>query len=67
MTSPSAPARRTKRSRWWLETLLVVWLAWVYDAITNLAPLRVHAALAHARGVLPGRAVAGDRAGALAR
>jgi len=29
-----------------------VWLAWVYDATTNLAPLRVHAALAHARGVL---------------
>jgi hypothetical protein len=29
-----------------------VWLAWVYDATTNLAPVRVHAALAHARGVL---------------
>ena len=41
-----------RRSRWWVEALLVVWLAWVYDATTNLAPLRVHAALVHARGVL---------------
>ena len=29
-----------------------MWLAWVYDSTTNLAPLRVHAALAHARSVL---------------
>ena len=29
-----------------------MWLAWVYDATTNLAPLRVHTALVHARGVL---------------
>ena len=29
-----------------------MWLAWVYDFTTNLAPLRVHAALAHARSVL---------------
>ena len=29
-----------------------MWLAWVYDATTNLAPLRVHVALAHARSVL---------------
>ena len=60
--SPSAvaPAARAeplapepvKRSPWWLELLLVAWLAWVYDATTNLAPLRVHAALAHARGLL---------------
>jgi hypothetical protein len=40
------------RSRWWVEALLVVWLAWVYDSMTNLAPVRVHAALANARGVL---------------
>jgi hypothetical protein len=32
--------------------LLVAWLAWVYDTMTDLAPVRVHAALAHARGVL---------------
>lgn len=29
-----------------------MWLAWVYDAINNLAPLRLHAALAHAQGLL---------------
>ncbi len=46
----SAP--EVKRSRWWLEALLLVWLAWVYDATTNLAPVRVHTALDHARGVL---------------
>lgn len=30
----------------------MAWLAFVYDAITNLAHLRLHAALANARGVL---------------
>ena len=35
-----------------MEALLLVWLAWVYDATTNLAPVRVHTALDHARGVL---------------
>ena len=40
------------RSRWWLEALTIVWLCWVYDAITNLAPLRLHVALGHARGIL---------------
>ncbi len=47
---PAAP--RALRSRWWLEGLTVVWLGWVYDAITNLAPLRLHAALVHAEGIL---------------
>jgi hypothetical protein len=32
--------------------LAVVWLLWVYDAITNLAPLRLQSALGHARGIL---------------
>ena len=45
-----APGQR--RSRWWVEVLVIVWLGWVYDAITNLAPLRVHDALGHAEGVL---------------
>jgi PAP2 superfamily len=45
-----APAQR--RSHWWVELLAIGWLLWVYDAITNLAPLRVNAALAHAGGVL---------------
>ncbi len=40
------------RPRWWLEGLTIAWLCWVYDAITNLAPLRLHAALAHAQDVL---------------
>jgi len=51
---PAAPAavRGQTRSRWWVEALTIVWLCWVYDAITNLAPLRLHVALAHAWGVL---------------
>jgi membrane-associated phospholipid phosphatase len=31
---------------------VIVWLCWVYDAITNLAPLRLHTALGHAIGLL---------------
>jgi hypothetical protein len=45
-----APARR--RSRWWVEALALLWLLWVYEAITNFAPLRLHAAVAHAEGLL---------------
>jgi len=45
---PQAP----KRTRWWVEALVIVWLCWVYDAVTNLAPLRLHVALTHARDVL---------------
>jgi hypothetical protein len=40
------------RTRWWVEALVIVWLCWVYDAITNLAPLRLHTALAHAKEIL---------------
>jgi hypothetical protein len=40
------------RTRWWIEALAIVWLGWVYDAITNLAPLRLHTALAHAKEIL---------------
>ncbi len=43
------PARRT---RWWVEAMAIAWLCWLYDAITNLAPLRLHSALAHGRGIL---------------
>jgi PAP2 superfamily len=32
--------------------LAVAWLAWVYDATSNLAPLRLHQALLNGRGVL---------------
>jgi PAP2 superfamily len=41
-----------RRTRWWLEALTIAWLCWVYDAITNLAPLRVHAALSHGQDIL---------------
>jgi hypothetical protein len=48
-----APATAVhKRTRWWVEVLVVVWLGWVYDAITNLAPLRLSVALAHGRDIL---------------
>ncbi len=40
------------RARWWGEALTIVWLCWLYDAITNVAPLRLHAAVAHAKDVL---------------
>jgi hypothetical protein len=40
------------RTRWWIEALTIAWLCWVYDAITNLAPLRLHTALAHAHQIL---------------
>jgi diacylglycerol O-acyltransferase / wax synthase len=45
----SSPRRR---SRWWVEALALLWLLWVYEEITNFAPLRLHAALAHAEGLL---------------
>ncbi len=59
LTLPALPVRSVlegvnvgPRTRWWVEALVIVWLCWVYDAINNLAPLRVHAALAHGWGVL---------------
>ncbi len=53
--TPTQPVRaeaRPKRTRWWLEALTVAWLCWVYDAVTNLAPLRLGAALEHGREIL---------------
>jgi hypothetical protein len=46
------PATTVVRSRWWLEALTIAWLCWVYDAVNNLAPLRLHVALSNARGIL---------------
>jgi hypothetical protein len=46
-----ATALRLRR-RLWVEVLAVAWLAWVYDATSNLAPLRLHQALENGRGVL---------------
>jgi hypothetical protein len=48
----AALPRRSSRSRWWVEVLTIAWLCWAYDAITDLAPLRVHTALAHAQDIL---------------
>jgi hypothetical protein len=50
--APSGAQPEVKRSPWWLEIGVIVWLLWVYDATTDLAPLRLNLALAHARGVL---------------
>jgi hypothetical protein len=47
-SSPTA----VKRTPLWVEALVIVWLCWVYDAVSNLASLRLHAALLHAHGVL---------------
>jgi diacylglycerol O-acyltransferase len=41
-----------RRARWWGEALTIAWLCWLYDAITNTAPLRLHVALSHGAGVL---------------
>jgi hypothetical protein len=41
-----------RRPRWWGELLVIGWLLWVYDAINNLAPLRLSTALHHAESVL---------------
>jgi PAP2 superfamily len=43
---------QTRRTRLWVEALVIAWLCWVYDAINNLAPVRLHASLAHGWGVL---------------
>ncbi|MBO0732097.1 MAG: phosphatase PAP2 family protein [Acidimicrobiaceae bacterium] len=45
-------AKSGRRPRWWLEILVIVWLCWVYDAISNLAPLRRVAPYDHARSLL---------------
>jgi hypothetical protein len=46
--APPAP----RRARWWVQLLVIGWLCWLYDAISNLAPLRLHAALGNAWAVL---------------
>jgi membrane-associated phospholipid phosphatase len=44
--------REATRARWWVELLVVGWLAWLYDAVTNLAPTREAIALGHGRSIL---------------
>jgi PAP2 superfamily len=41
-----------RRSKWWFEALVIIFLCWIYDAVTNLAPLRNVAARDHARSIL---------------
>src|SRR6202023_3690806 len=49
---PLEGVRAIRRARWWGEALTIAWLCWVYDAITNTAPLRLHVALDHGASVL---------------
>ena len=46
---PSCSPVRT-RTRWWAELLTIGWLCWVYDAVNNLAPLRLDARSATGAG-----------------
>ncbi len=48
----AAPARAAARTRWWVELLAIGWLLFLYDAVNNLAPLRLSVALGNARGIL---------------
>ena len=41
-----------RRSPWWLELAAIAWLCWIYDAITNFAPLRQGLAIGHAVDLL---------------
>jgi hypothetical protein len=47
-----AAAAAPARTRWWVELLVIGWLLFVYDAINNLAPLRLSTALGNGRGIL---------------
>jgi len=47
-----ARAAAPARTRWWVELLVIGWLLFVYDAINNLAPLRLSTALGNGRGIL---------------
>jgi PAP2 superfamily len=55
-TAASVPAQALvgshRRSRWWVEALVIAWLCWIYDTVTDLAHLRLSAALAHAHDLL---------------
>jgi membrane-associated phospholipid phosphatase len=52
LPDPAPPEQPIRRPRWWGELLVIVWLAWLYDMVTNLAPVREKLALAHARDIL---------------
>jgi PAP2 superfamily protein len=48
----ASSSRAVARSRWWVELLAIGWLLFLYDAVNNLAPLRLSVALGNARGIL---------------
>jgi hypothetical protein len=50
--APQSHAAAPARTRWWVELLVIGWLLFVYDAINNLAPLRLSTALGNGRGIL---------------
>jgi hypothetical protein len=52
LSDPAPPEQPIRRPRWWGELLVIAWLAWLYDIVTNLAPLREKLALTHARDIL---------------
>jgi hypothetical protein len=52
LTDSSTSEQSAKRARWWGELLVIAWLAWLYDEITNLAPTRETVALTHGRDIL---------------
>jgi hypothetical protein len=43
---------RERRSPLWVEALVIAWLCWLYDILTNLAPTRRAVALRHAAAAL---------------
>jgi hypothetical protein len=43
---------RARRSPLWIEALVIAFLCWIYDILTNLAPTRRAVALHHASAVL---------------
>lgn len=52
LAGASEHAATPVRSRWWVELLAIAWLLFLYDAVNNLAPLRLATALGNARGIL---------------
>jgi hypothetical protein len=52
-TNPDgAPPKRRRRPRWWVEVLAIAWLLWIYDWLTNLAPVRLSIAVQHGYSIL---------------
>jgi PAP2 superfamily len=52
ISKAAAAAHERVRTRWWVELLAVGWLLWLYDLLTNAAPLRLHSAVSHAGSLL---------------